>query len=312
MKILFLGAGAVGGYFGARLHQAGADVTFLLREPRAAKIAAGGLVVKSPRGDATVPVKVVTSGAPGSGYDLAVLTCKAYDLEGAMDAIAPAVGPGTAIVPLLNGLRHIDTLRARFGGSRVVGGLARIGAVLGPEGEVRHTSPFAALSFGEFGGAAARQSLRDLDAAVKAAGIEGGLHDKIEHDLWSKWIMLASLASMCCALRGVTGDILASEDGTALMLETVDECRAVAAAAGFDPGETGMATVLQYLTQRGSKFAASMLADLEKGGPVEAAHVVGDMLARARAAGLAAPNLRFANAALQTYEARRARGGLPG
>ena len=113
MKILILGAGAVGGYWGARLTQAGIDVTFLLREKRAALVRRNGLVVKSPKGDFTVPVKVVTKGDEGGPYDVVILACKGYDLDSAMDSIAPAVGPDTTLVPMLNGHAHFATLDAR-------------------------------------------------------------------------------------------------------------------------------------------------------------------------------------------------------
>ncbi|SKA06810.1 2-dehydropantoate 2-reductase [Enhydrobacter aerosaccus] len=310
MKILILGAGAVGGYFGGRLHQAGADVTFLLREPRATKVKAEGLVIKSPKGDAVLPVKVVTKGSEGGPYDIVILASKAYDLDSAIEAIAPAVGEHTTIVPMLNGLAHLDVLDNKFGADKVAGGLARIGGMLGPNGEVLHTSPFAGVSFGERSGKPVRASLGELDALCKKAGIEGGLNDKINQDLWDKWIMLTSLASMCCTLRGTTGDILSADDGEALMLETVDECRRVARAEGFDPGDKGIENLKVYLTKRGSAFAASMLGDLEKGGAIEGRHVIGDMLSRARKHGIAAPNLRMAYAVVQAYEARRARGGL--
>jgi 2-dehydropantoate 2-reductase len=310
VKILILGAGAVGGYFGARLHQSGADVTFLLREPRASKVKKEGLVVKSPKGDATLSVKIVTNGADGGPYDVVILASKAYDLESAMAAIAPAVGPGTTVVPLLNGLAHFSALDKEFAADRVVGGLARIGGMLGPNGEVMHTSPFAAVAFGERSGKPAREHLKTLDAACKKAGIDGGLSASIDQDLWDKWIMLTSLAAMCCTLRGATDDIMAADEGAALMAETVDECRSVAAAEGFDPGEKNTAQLKGFLTQRGSVFAASMLGDLEKGGAIEGRHVIGDMLQRARRHGVAAPHLRTAYAVVQAYEARRARGGL--
>jgi 2-dehydropantoate 2-reductase len=310
VKILILGAGAVGGYFGARLHQSGADVTFLLREPRAAKIRKEGLVVKSPKGDAVLPVKVVTKGSEGGPYDIVILACKAYDLESAMESIAPAVGPDTTVVPLLNGHAHFAVLDKKFGAQKVAGGLARIGGMLGPNGEVMHSSPFAGVSFGERSAAPARESLKALDAACKKAGIDGGLNDNINQDLWDKWIMLTSLAAMCCTLRGTTGDIMAADEGGALMAETVDECRRVAAAEGFDPGDKGIANLKTFLTQGGSSFAASMLGDLEKGGAIEGRHVIGDMLGRAAKFGVAAPNLRVAYAVVQAYEARRERGGL--
>lgn len=310
MKILILGAGAIGGYVGGRLQQSGADVTFLVRPARGQALARDGLVIKSTKGDVTQKVKTVAGGSEGGPYDIVLLTCKAYDLDSAIAAIAPAVGPGTTIVPLLNGHRHLDTLDTRFGTGKVVGGLARVGVAMSAKGEILHTSPFASISFGERDGKTARPALIALDAAVKTAGIDGGLHQNITQDAWDKWIMLCSLASTCCLMRGTVGDILEADEGTEIMLETVEECRKVAAAAGYDPGEKGMANVRSYLTQKGSRFAASMLHDLEKGSTVEADHVVGDMIARAKKAGIATPNLRLAYAHLQVYLARRARGGI--
>ena len=296
MKILILGAGAVGGYWGARLHQAGVDVTFLLREKRAESVRKNGLVVKSPKtGDATLPVKVVTKATEGGPYDVVILACKGYDLPSAMDAIAPAVGANTTIVPILNGHMHFAALDARFGKDKVAGGLARISGMLGPKGEILHSGA-SGVSFGERESKTARASLVELDTACRKAGIEGGLNPNINQDLWDKWIMLGSIASMCSAMRGTVGDIMAAEDGEAIMNEILEECRKVAAAEGYPPGEKALSAVRGSLTQ--------------KGGAVEASSIVGDMLARARRHGVAAPNLRFAYAHLQTYEARRARGGL--
>ena len=310
MKILILGAGAVGGYWGARLTQAAAaDVTFLLREKRAGQVRRTGLVVKSPKGDFTVPVKVVTSGAEGGPYDVVIVACKAYDLPSAMEAIAPAVGAGTTIVPILNGHAHFATLDARFGAEKVAGGLARISGMLGPDGEILHSGA-SGVSFGERTGQPARAALVALDAACRKAGIDGGLNANINQDLWDKWIMLGSIASMCAAMRGTVGDIMASDDGAAIMGEILDECCAVAAAEGYRPADKVVAAVRGALTARGARTVASILGDIEKQGAVEGYQVVGNMLERARRHGIAAPNLRFAYAHLQTYEARRARGGL--
>jgi 2-dehydropantoate 2-reductase len=308
VKILILGAGAVGGYWGARLHQAGVDVTFLLREKRAEKVKREGLVVKSARGDATLPVKVVTKGSEGGPYDVVVLACKAYDLDSAIESIAPAIGTGTTIVPMLNGHAHFATLDAKFGAAKVAGGLARISGMLGPNGEILHSGA-SGVSFGERDGKPARPALIELDAACKKAGIEGGLNPNINQDLWDKWVMLGSIASMCSAMRGSVGDIMETEDGAALMAEILEECGKVAASEGHAPSEKVLAGIRSSLTQKGSKAVASILGDMEKGGPVEGRQIVGDMLARARKAGVAAPNLRFAYAHLQAYEARRARLG---
>ena len=309
MKILILGAGAVGGYWGARLTQAGIDTTFLLREKRAEKVRKNGLVVKSPKGDATVPVKVVTKGGEGGPYDIVVLACKAYDLDSAIESIAPAMGPNSTIVPMLNGHAHFATLDGKFGAARVAGGLARISGMLGPDGEILHTGP-SGVSFGERDGKPGRASLIELDAACKKAGIDGGLNANINQDLWDKWIMLSTIAGMCSSMRGNVGDIMETEDGAAIMLETLEESRKVAAAEGHAPSDKVIAGLRSSLTTKGSKAVASILGDMEKGGQAEGKQIVGDMLARARKHGIAAPNLRFAYAHLQAYEARRARGGL--
>ncbi|MDP2330792.1 MAG: 2-dehydropantoate 2-reductase [Reyranella sp.] len=310
MKILILGAGAIGGYVGGRLHQSGADVTFLERDKRNEALKRDGLVIKSTKGDITQTVKTVTKASDGGPYDIVLLTCKAYDLDSAIDAVAPAVGANTTVVPLLNGMRHIDVLSAKFGDAKVVGGLARVGVAMNDKGEILHTSPFAAISFGERDGKPARAALVELDAAIKKSGIDGGLNANIIQELWDKWIMLCTLAATCCLMRGASGDILEADEGRAIVLETVDEGRKVAAAAGHDPGEKGMATIRSFLTVKGSKFTASMLHDLEKGAMVEADHIVGDMIARAKKAGIATPNLRMAHAHLQVYLARRSRGGI--
>ncbi|TWT03156.1 2-dehydropantoate 2-reductase [Reyranella sp. CPCC 100927] len=308
MKVLILGAGALGGYFGGRLHQAGTDVTFLVRAARAEKLRADGLRIKSPKGDAALTVKAVGDGAQGGPYDLVLLSCKAYDLDSAMDAIAPAVGGDTVVVPVLNGMQHLDALDARFGRDHVVGGVARIGATLAPDGTVVHTSPFAAVSLGERDkGRAPRPVVAAFAEALTRAGIDGGLHTDIVQDMWDKWVMLGTLASMTCVMRGPVGDILAANDGEAIVRETIEECRRIAAAAGYEPSAGGIKTVESILLARGSMFAASMLYDLERGGQVEADHIIGGLLAGARTAGIAAPNLRFAYAHLQAYERRRAR-----
>ena len=237
MKILFLGAGAVGGYWAAKLTQSGAaDVTLLLREKRAEIVRKNGLVVKSPKGDFTVPVKVVTKGSDGGPYDVIVLACKAYDLPSAMDSIAPAVGKDTTIVPMLNGHAHFATLDAKFGAEKVAGGLARISGMLGQNGEILHSGA-SGVSFGERDGKPPRKALTELDAACKKAGIDGGLNPNINQDLWDKWLMLGSIASMCSAMRGTIGDIMETQDGEAIMNEILEECRKVAAADGYAPSD---------------------------------------------------------------------------
>lgn len=308
MKLVILGAGAVGGYFGGRLQQAGADVTFLVRPARAELLRVNGLKIVSPKGDATLQVKVVSDATQGGPYDLAMLSCKAYDLDSAIETLAPAIGPDTAIVPLLNGMKHLDMLDQRFGAEKVLGGVARISSTLGADGSVVHMVPLAAVLTGERDkGAAARPALQDLAAAIGNSGFDGGIQSDIVQDMWDKWVMLCALAAMTGSLRGAVCDILETDEGADLMLEAIEECRLVARAAGREPGGSAMDNIRTYLTTRGSKFAASMLRDLEGGFRVEADHVIGDMIARAHSAGVAVPVLRQAYVHMQAYEQRQKR-----
>ncbi len=308
MKILVLGAGGVGGYFGGRLGQAGSDVTFLVRERRAAQLRADGLVVRTPDGEFSVPAKAVLRNEIGAPFDLVLLTCKAYDLGSAIDTIRPAVGPGTIIVPLLNGLAHLDRLDAGFGPERVIGGSCGIAATLTAEGVVIQMSPFHWIRFGDRAG----KSRAQVDALAKAyAGtpVDAAAVPDILQAMWEKFVLLTTLAACTGFMRGSVGDVLATSDGEAIMRELLDTCIGTAKAAGHAPSAKSLSQTESLLFARGSAFSASMLRDIERGGPTEADHIVGDMLRRARSAGLDARLLAAAYAHLQVYEKRRAATG---
>lgn len=308
MRILVLGAGAVGGYFGGRLAEAGADVTFLVRPGRARQLAERGLIVRSKSGDIERPVPTVGREAVGGPYDLVILTCKAYDLADSVEAVAPAVGPRTVVLPLLNGLAHMEALDARFGAERVLGGICHIGVTMTAEGEIRHLNPLQVLTLGVRGGepSALCAALADL---LKDTPVKVVLSDAILLAMWEKFVMLTSMAAMTSLMRGAVGDIMAADEGEAIVLETIDECAAVATAAGYAPRAKVLDQTRALQTERGSVFSASMMRDIEKGGLIEGDHIVGDMIRRGRAFGVATPNLRLAYCHLQTYEARRAREG---
>jgi 2-dehydropantoate 2-reductase len=147
MRFLVLGAGALGGFFGARLLKGGADVTFLVREKRAAQLQRDGLIVKGQDGEVfRSKVKTLQQDQIDGSYDVVLLTCKAYDLAGAIEAIAPAMGPQSAVLPLLNGMRHIDVLKEKFGARRVLGGLTAINAVLLADGTIQQSQFRVALN----------------------------------------------------------------------------------------------------------------------------------------------------------------------
>jgi 2-dehydropantoate 2-reductase len=310
VRILVLGAGAVGGYFGGRIAEAGGDVTFLVRERRAAELAAGGLAIRSPCGDATVRVQIARAGEALAPYDIVLLGCKAYDLESAMEAIAPAVGVDSAVLPLLNGLNHLDRLDRRFGAARVLGGLAQIAATLGPGGRIEHLNKAHRIIFGERDGKRSDRATA-LAALLAKARFDSALSDDIMLEMWEKFVLLATLAGMTCLMRAAVGAIVATNDGEALMGEFLAECTAVATAAGQAPRAAFLERARALLTERGSIFTASMLRDLERGGPTEGDHILGDLLRRARALGVATPLLRTAACHVEAYEGRRTGSSAP-
>jgi len=311
MRILILGAGGTGGYFGGRLAQSGADATFLVRPARAAQLARDGLSIRSPLGDAAFPVAHATvdtlpAHVARAPFDLVILSCKAYDLDGAIEAVAPAMTPGATLMPILNGLRHYGPLDARFGRGNVLGGLCFISAAKAADGGILHLGRPASITFGERdGGMSARVGA--FAAVCAAAGIEHTASEDIAQEQWIKFSFLAALAAGTCLMRASVGDIVASRGGSAFMAALHDECLAVAAAEGQPIPTEARDAARAGLTAAGSDVKASMLRDLEAGHRVEAAHIVGDMLDRASAHGIDAPHLRAAWVHLQCYGIGRSR-----
>ena len=304
MRILVLGAGAIGGYFGGRLAAAGVDTTFLVRPRRAGQLAQNGLRIASPLGDVSTPVQTVSREMVRPGYDAILLSCKAYDLDDAIDAIRPAV-PGAVIIPLLNGMRHLDRLDAAFGKQAVGGGVAGLFVGMEPDGLIRHQGQAQTFVHGERHSAQAERF--DALSPVFARGGFAPRHSsEIEQDMWEKFVFICTAMAGCCLMRGGVGEVARSNDGAALMLEILENCAAVAAAAGHAQRPAHAEFCRKTLTDPASPNVPSMLRDLRQGNPVEADHVVGDMLARVSALGRPTPLLRAAYANLQVYQAARA------
>lgn len=304
MRILILGAGGTGGYFGARLAAAGSDVTFLLRPESARRIRQGGLRLASVRGDLHLPVRAVT--AAEEVADLVILGCKAYDLEAAIAAVAPAVGPHTLVLPLLNGLRHLERLDAAFGTARVLGGMCNISVGRDGDGGIVHYNRYDELIFGERAAAPGHVTAAAVAAEFARAHFRSVLSPDIGQDMWEKFVFIATLAGMTCALRSDIGGIMATRHGEQLMRDALAECQSVAAVNGHAVRPLSNKLATRAFTERGSTFAASMLRDLQAGHCTEAEHIVGDMAARASAAAIPHPCLRMALCHLQVYEQARA------
>ena len=305
MRILVVGAGAIGGYFGGRMLAAGSDMTFLVRPRRAAELADAGLVIKSPNGDVTLKnPPTVQADKITEKFDMVLLSCKAFDLGDAIKSFAPAVGPRTAIVPLLNGMLHLDALDKKFGREHVLGGLCAIAVTLNDKREVVHLAPMQSLNFGERDGKMSDR-VRAI-AEVMAAGKFGSVaSEQILQEMWEKWVFLASLAASTCLMRSSVGNILAAPGGKDFLLGMLDESSAVATAEGHAPRAPFLERTRGMFTAEGSQMTASMFRDIKMGAPVEADHVIGDLIARGDAAKVPVPKLRTAYTHLKAYERQR-------
>lgn len=306
MRILMVGAGGLGGYYGARLLAAKRDVTFLVRARTAEQLAAKGLRMTSPHGDVQIAApKTLLAGDVRDPFDLIVLTCKAQDLDGATDALTPAVGGETTILPLLNGMAHMGALDARFGRERVLGGGCLISVTREAGGTIRHLGQVDQLFFGDRDEPEGDR-IKRIAAELLDAGFEATLRVDILQAMWEKWSSIATTAGITCLMRAAVGDLVAAgADGLALQL--LAENASIAAAEGFAPSEDFVGRMRGMLTQAGSLFTASMLRDIEAGAPIEAKQIVGDLLAIGRKRGLATPLLEVVHAHLRCYEERRSR-----
>jgi 2-dehydropantoate 2-reductase len=305
MKLLVLGAGGIGGYFGGRLADAGVDVTFLVRPRRREQLTRDGLVIQSPLGDLRLSVKAVLAEELRPDFDLVLLTSKAYDLNSAMDAIAPAMQGHCAVLPLLNGISHLDILDERFGKPQVLGGVAQIAATLDAHGVIHHGDPLQRLIFGERDGSVSPRT-QALAEVLGRTSIDWTLSTTIEQDLWEKIVFLSALAAATCLFRGNVGEINGAPGGREALERVFATNVEVATREGHPPRPAAIEFARKRLLDPAGTWQASMLRDLEAGARVEADHIVGWMLGKARAHGLDDTILSLAYTHLKTYERRRA------
>jgi 2-dehydropantoate 2-reductase len=309
IKILSLGAGAVGGYFGGRLIEGGADVTFLVREGRKAQLQSNGLQIESQFGNFHGPVRAVTREEIAAPADIVLLTCKAYDLASAMEAIRPAVGPGTAIVPLLNGMAHIDALNRLFGAERVLGGFAKVAVTVTPDGTIKHLSDWRYITFGEQSGAMSDRVLA-LKALFDRTSVVATATPDVLAGMWEKLLHLATAAGVTCVMRANIGEIARTADGSALMIDLLEANAAIATREGFPPSAAFMDEYRALFRNTQSTYTASMLRDIERHGEIEADHILGYMLEKARRHGVDDRLHRVVYVHAKAYEQRRQAGRL--
>ncbi|MBR0681974.1 ketopantoate reductase family protein [Roseomonas eburnea] len=312
MRVLVLGAGALGGYFGGRLAEAGtAEVAFMVRPARRAVLHRDGLRIESPFGAWEGRVATLTAAEAKPGWDVILLSCKAYDLEDAIGAIRPAVDARTAVLPVLNGLSHLDRLAAEFGAARLLGGLAKIQATLAPDGTVRQLNDWRWLTFGERDGAMSDR-VRALEAAfAPARGVVAQAVPDVMARMWEKLVHLGTSAIGTVLMRANVGEIVRSPGGGAFLLRLLERNLAIAAAAGHPVRDGFLDEYRAVFGDPRSAYATSMLRDLESGARIEADHILGFLLERARRAGLPDELHEAAYLHAKAYEQRRDAGRLP-
>lgn len=310
MRMLVLGAGALGGYFGGRLIEAGGDVTFLVRPARAAALAAGGLRIESAFGEARMPVRTVTAEALAPEFDVILLGCKAFDLEEAIMAIRPAMGERTVVLPVLNGLAHIATLSAAFGPERVLGGLCKIQATLSPEGVVRHLNDWRWITFGEQDGRITPRVQAIADAYQGAKGVVAEAVPDIGQRMWEKFVHLGTAALGTVLMRANVGEIVRG-GGAPFMAEVLRRNAAIAAHHGHPMPESFLREYGALFSDPASAYSTSLLRDVEGGRRTEGEHILGHLLEAARAAGVESAWHEAAALHIRAHEARRQAGRLP-
>lgn len=306
-SIVILGAGGVGGYFGARLIEyEAADVTFLVREARKAVLMRDGLSLISPFGNIR-GMRVDAQTSPdlaGKAPDYLFLTCKAYDLDAAIETIAPVVGPSTAIVPLLNGIAHIDRLNQRFSREQILPGSVSLQVRQQADGTIEHLNEWQFFTVGEQDSGISKRVER-LVSALEATKVTPTASPHIMQKMWEKIVMLATLAAMTTLMRAPLGAIASAPGGTELSHRMLELNAGASANAGYPIPASQLNQWRIIFSDIHSTFAASMLGDMERGAPVEADHIVGYMRDRVREAGLDTTLHDVAYANLKVYESRR-------
>ena len=303
MRMLVVGAGSIGGLFGGRLAQAGRDVTFMVRPSRAEQLRKDGLQILSPLGAATVRPKLLANGDIHSAFDVVLLSVKAYSLESAIVDLAPAVSKRTMILPVLNGMKHMDTLAARFGVGSVIGGVCKAATMLDERGRIVQLTQLQDLVYGEMNGSRSER-ITSLDEFMQGAGFDARLSRAIALEMWQKWALLATLGGVTCLMRGNTGEIEAASGGREFLTSFLNEVVSVIKASGIALGEAFLAATAKALVLPGAPTTSSLYRDLQEGNPVEADQILGDLLRRGAESGLRTPLISAAYTHLCVYQNR--------
>ncbi len=301
MKILVVGAGAIGGYYGGRLTEKGEDVTFLVRENRKAQLDRNGLVVESVNGNMNLKVKTLLTGEKAEPFDVIILSTKAYHIDGAIESIRPYVSEQTMILPLLNGIKHIAALTDAFGEDHVIGGMCTIESTLDASGKVLQTSVLQDFVYGERNGETTERILK-LQQAFSSANTNFILSEKIEQDMWHKYLFISTVAGITSLFRSSIGPIREQIYGRQMIESVLHEVSEIMRAMKAPILENIVAIQLERIDHLGYKMKASLLRDMEKQMPIEAEHFYGYLIDYAEANNIQAQAIKSIYTNLKIYE----------
>ncbi|MFC3209659.1 ketopantoate reductase family protein [Planomicrobium okeanokoites] len=301
MKILVVGAGAIGGYFGGRLLEKGEDVTFLVRDRRKEELESTGLKIESVNGDCLLTPNLITKDSEPETYDVVLLSTKSYQLAGAIQDVLPFVGDETMVLPLLNGISHIDQLTEAFSEQQVIGGLCFVEATLGKNGEIVQTSPLNQLVYGERNGEQSDR-IKRLKQAFENTKAEFILSNNINQEMWHKYLFITTMSGITTLFEQPIGPIRELESGQRTIAALLDELENVMAKFGA-PIEQGISRkLLEKINSLGEGMKSSMQRDAEKAMPIEADHLQGYLLKKAMEVEVDAPVLETVYTKLKLYE----------
>ncbi|MDF2856791.1 MAG: 2-dehydropantoate 2-reductase [Neobacillus sp.] len=301
MKILVVGAGAIGGYFGGRLIEKGEDVTFLVREKRKNQLENNGLVIESVHGDLQLKPRTLVSGDFSSDFDVILLSTKAYQLQSAIEDIRPYVSDHTLILPLLNGISHIEELMGNFGEEKILGGLCFIESTLDDQGKIIQTSPSHDFVFGERSGENTERILA-LQETFAGTIADFRLSENIEQEMWHKYLFITTLSGVTSLFRSSIGPIRDQEYGRKKTHSLLQEVSSIMRRIQAPLADNSEEIQLNKLMQLSYQMKSSLQRDMEKGVPTEAEHFFGYLIQLASKTDLATPILEAIYANLKIYE----------
>ncbi|MBT2581410.1 ketopantoate reductase family protein [Planococcus sp. ISL-109] len=304
MRMLMVGAGGIGGYFGARLLEKGEDITFLVREGRKKNIEQQGLRVNSQHGNLHLQPALLTKSMQAEPFDAVLLSTKAYHLEQAIEDIRPFVGEQTMILPLLNGIAHVDKLVSAFGEDAVIGGLCFIETTIGEDGSIVQTSPIHQLVYGERSGERTAR-IDKLKSHFDDTKAEFVLSENIDQDMWHKYMFITAMSGITSLMESPIGPIRELPSGQAAIKSLLEELEAVMTAIDA-PIKHGIASIqLDKVNSMDASMKSSMQRDMEKDQGIEADHLQGHLIEKAHETNVFVPVLETVYTKLKLYEANR-------